>query len=232
MQGFRGALDFCRLKDLGFNGYSFTCCNRRLGDQNVWVRLDRGVATVEWILHFPTSQIHHLDAFHSDHKPILLCSDSEFKHFYKKGRPFRFEAMWIKDKTCEAVIQEAWAGHLGNSPVQSFNQKIDMCQVNLRNWNRTSFGHVRNLLSKKLKDLKWAEESDECSTNPSRIHQLQNDIEALKSKEECMWKQRSRNSWLKEGDRNTKFFHCRANRKNKRNHILGLSNEAGVWVEE
>ena len=66
MQGFRDALDFCGLKDLGFNGFPFTWCNRRPGDQNVWIRLDRGIATVDWILRFPTTRIHHLDVFHSD----------------------------------------------------------------------------------------------------------------------------------------------------------------------
>ena len=34
MQSFRDALDYCRLKDLGFNGYPFTWCNHRPGDQN------------------------------------------------------------------------------------------------------------------------------------------------------------------------------------------------------
>lgn len=29
MQSFHDALDFCRLKDLGFNGFLFTWCNRR-----------------------------------------------------------------------------------------------------------------------------------------------------------------------------------------------------------
>ena len=28
MQGIRDALDFCRLRDLGFNGFPFTWCNR------------------------------------------------------------------------------------------------------------------------------------------------------------------------------------------------------------
>ena len=50
MQGFRDAIDFGGLKDLGFNGFPFTWCNRRPGDQNVWVRLDRGLAMVEWML--------------------------------------------------------------------------------------------------------------------------------------------------------------------------------------
>ena len=38
--------------------------------------------------------------------------------------------------------------------------------------------------------------------------------------------------WLKEGDRNTRYFHCRANQRNRRNLILGLEDETGNWVED
>ena len=106
MQGFRDALDYCHLKDLGFNRFPYTWCSCRPVTQNTWICLDRGVATIEWILCFPTTQIHHLEAFHSDHKPLLLCSDSKLKRFYRKMRPFHFEAMWIKDSTCEEVIKK------------------------------------------------------------------------------------------------------------------------------
>lgn len=68
------------------------------------------MATVNWILRFPASLIHHLESFHSDHKPLLLCLDSEFKRFYRKGRPFRFEATWLKDSTYEDVIKQSWGG--------------------------------------------------------------------------------------------------------------------------
>lgn len=47
-----------------------------------------------------------------------------------------------------------------------------------------------------------------------------------------MWKQRSQNAWLKEGDNNTTFFHCRANQRNHCNLIVGLEDDAGVLVEE
>ena len=53
------------------------------------------------MLRFPSTRVHHFDAFHSDHKPLLLYTDSEFKLFYHKGRPFRFKAMWIKEESCE-----------------------------------------------------------------------------------------------------------------------------------
>ena len=232
MQGFRDAMDFCGFKDLGFSGFPFTWCNRRPGDHNVWIRLDRGVATVDWFLRFPTSRIHHLECFHSDHRPILLISDVEQKRFYRKGRPFRFEAMWVKDNTCEEVIKESWAGLDDANPVRNLLRKITSCQDNLQTWNRVSFGHVKTTLAKKLKELSGAEEAGLYSTDPALIEKLRDDIQQLKVKEETMWKQRSHTEWLKESDRNTRFFHCRANQCNKHNYILGLEDDLGHWVED
>ena len=47
-----------------------------------------------------------------------------------------------------------------------------------------------------------------------------------------MWKQHFHSDWLKEGDRNTRYFHCRANQRNKKNFIMGLEDEFGVWTED
>ena len=124
IQGFRDALDYCRLRDLGFNRFPFTWCNHRLGDQNVWVRLDRGVASIKWILRFPTTRIHHLNAFHSDHNSLLLATDFELKRFYRKGWPFRFESLWLKERSCEEVVQDAWGVPTGSDLVWKFTEKI------------------------------------------------------------------------------------------------------------
>ena len=50
-------------------------------------------------------------------------------------------------------------------------------------------------------------------------------------KEEKMWRQRSRISWLAQGDRNTKYFHGRATQRQRRNHISRLSDGGGGWLE-
>ena len=112
----------------------------------MWIRLDKGVTSVDWILSFPSSRIHHLDAFHMDHKPILLCLDPEINHFYRKGRPFRFEAIWLKDESCEEVVRKSWGNNQVASSTKGFNKKIISCQENLKLWNRDTFGHVQNSL--------------------------------------------------------------------------------------
>jgi hypothetical protein len=44
-----------------------------------------------------------------------------------------------------------------------------------------------------------------------------------------MWLQRSRITWLKEGDRNTKLFHRKAVWRAKKNRIKKLKQDDGNW---
>jgi len=62
--------------------------------------------------------------------------------FYRKGKPFCFEVMWLRDKTCEDVVKESWVEVHDPSLVSVLSNKIFTCQDNLRTWNRETFGHV------------------------------------------------------------------------------------------
>lgn len=104
------------------------------------------------------------------------------------------------------------------------------CQENLKVQNRNSFGHARHTLTKTLRDLKAAE--DEYRTNPDRVYKLRDTIKKLKKREEYIWKQRLRTTWLKEGDQNSRYFHCSANQmKKKKKGILFQVCMMGAVVE-
>lgn len=61
--------------------------------------------------------------------------------------------------------------------------------------------------------------------------ELMNSLDSLLSKEEMFWRQRSRTQWLKEGDRNTKFFHQWATNRRRKNTIKGLWDANEIWQE-
>lgn len=51
---------------------------------------------------------------------------------------------------------------------------------------------------------------------------------ALK-KEEFYWKVKSRNTWLREGDKKTKFFHAQTVQRRRNNRLQGLEDTSEVW---
>ena len=87
------------------------------------------------------------------------------------------------------MIKESWGEQAVSESIWGFQRKIVACQLNLKEWDKKSFGHVRNSLKKKLKELQEAKEGGSYRTNLRRIYMLREEIQRLKNREECMWKQ-------------------------------------------
>ena len=232
MQSFSDCLDFCGLKDLGFSGLPFTWCNQRFDGNVVWVQLDRAIASPEWVLKFPAVRLYHLSGLSSDHKPIWLCLDDIRKRFFRPNKPFGFEAMWIKDDRCEGAIHEAWDKFSTADLIGNVLLKVSNYQTHLSEWNKKVFGNVQRTLEKKRRELEQAEHVAAWGGGCGRLKELNAEIRRLTDMEDCMWNQRAKVDWLHDGDKNTKYFHCRSTERNKRNYISGLENELGFWVEE
>jgi ribonuclease HI len=230
MQAFRSVLDDCGFQDLGFNGPEFTWCNNRQYGATVWARLDRFVVNTEWLLRFQDSRVHHIPGSLSDHMPLWL-SPTVVGHSPRR-QVFRFESMWLTDEGCQRTVEDAWRNnHDGSHMVQLWNQVKD-CRRRLRFWSRNSFGSVRRALAEKRKQLEKAELISMHGGDHSRVMTLRSELGILLEREEKMWSQRSRASWLQEGDRNTRFFHSRASQRRRRNTIVGLSDDNGSWCDQ
>jgi hypothetical protein len=87
-------IDLFVMIDLGFAGNPYTWCNNRQGLDSIKERLDRGLASPNWVyLHLDYSLLHLLALF-SDHNPISLTTN--FSSCFLP-RPFRFEEFRSKD---------------------------------------------------------------------------------------------------------------------------------------
>ena len=202
--------------------------NGRLGDAFVQERLDRACATVDWRELFPHSKVTHLHVAYSNHVPILLTTQGLTHSTRRKKIPKRFEEKWASHPECEQIIWEAWNGtNPTGSPMFRLFEKIKKCRMALVGWSR-NMGSVRENIDGKYRELEALVEMNSAN-NIDQINRVRGEINALLLQDELFWRQRSRAIWLPAGDKNTKYFHQRANQRRRKNQITGFTDENGRW---
>ena len=108
MDRFREVVNTCGFKDLGYCGPDFTWCNMQEGINRTYLRLDRALATNDWISYFSGTRVLHLVDSTFDHCALLIADSIAMQPSRK--RRFHFEEMWTKKKECKDIIKNAWGG--------------------------------------------------------------------------------------------------------------------------
>ena len=150
--------------------------------------------------------------------------------------PFRFENMWLKEEGFKDLLKGWWQGLSFNG---SFSfilaEKLKALKAILKLWNKDVFGQVD--VNKKValdKVIFWDGQE---KIRPLSLEELEarkvakGDFEKWALMEEVSWRQKSREVWLREGDRNTGFFHKMANSHSRRNCLSKIKVD-GVWLTE
>ena len=183
-------------------------------------RLDRFLFSVGWEDRFPTVSQRRMSRLCSDHFPIVLEGGS----FQRGSMPFRFENIWIKNEGFVDRVQSWWDSYqVHGAPSFILANKLKLLKNYLKKWNVEVFGHVEARIKKFWKDLSALEnmgESRGLSTEERvEMGRIRDELEQATLLEEISWRQKSRVLYVKEGDRNTKFFHRIANSHRRVNSI-------------
>ena len=114
-------------------------------------------------------------------------------------------------------------------------KKLKALKLKLKSANKEVFGRVEDKKKIALQNLAhWDVVRTQRSLTQLELERKVDEVEEFKKwalLEEIMWRHKSREVWLKEGDRNTRFFHKMANAHKRHNDIVSLKIK-GAWVNE
>ncbi|XP_074271735.1 uncharacterized protein LOC141595669 [Silene latifolia] len=131
--------------------------------------------------------------------------------------------MWVGNEECEEAVERGIARGRG-----SLVRVLGECAAELRRWKGTSISQIGRGIGNKQRLLNTLNAAERTEANVQKRRKLIAELANLRKQEEQYWRQRSRTLWLKDGDKNTKFFHLRAGERKQKNYIAKLVDDEGV----
>ncbi|XP_077232581.1 uncharacterized protein LOC143869909 [Tasmannia lanceolata] len=192
-------------------------------------RIDRFLVCPLWMCLTPEviqkSLVHSV----SDHCPILL--DPRLESWGPP--PFRFEIAWLQDPNMEERMGKWWASENFEGPADvRIGRKLRFVKKMLKEWikeKRGSDSCRKNWLESRIVDLGVLEEEGLGNiVSREELGCFREEHKSILLHEEISWRQKSRVKWLKEGDKNTAYFHAMASARRRGNRIVSLMVDGAV----
>ncbi|XP_057453712.1 uncharacterized protein LOC130745452 [Lotus japonicus] len=196
-------------------------------------RLDRFLVSNTWLEWWPNCSQLVMDRDISDHCPILL------RRVFQDWGPKSFRVLnyWLEDARLPVFVENVWSNlqvH-GWSSGLVLKEKLKRLRLALKQWNFEVFGDLRTKRHEvvcKISELDKKEEEVGLSTvELGARQQLISDFWGVLKHHESLLCQKARSKWVKEGDRNSKFFHSSIKWRRKTNSIVGIMVD-GSWEED
>ncbi|TYH19505.1 hypothetical protein ES288_A05G357100v1 [Gossypium darwinii] len=192
-----------------------------------WERIDMFISSVSVAEKFPFISTKVVRQTQSDHDAIILDLWGRKPKDYPNDKRlcFKFDVCWAGDVEAKNVIERAW-----NRDATDFGEKIERVRSALGPWQRKKYGNLKRDMQKLEKHIDWIIDSVSREESGRALKETRRRPDFLYAREESYWAQRSRSNWLREGDRNTRYFHAKATGRLKKNVIEKLKNAEGQWV--
>ncbi|XP_074300380.1 uncharacterized protein LOC141631638 [Silene latifolia] len=160
---FNSYLYQCEVEDINISGCNFTWNNKQNPESRVWTKLDRAMANVQWLTHFPATSANFHEPGVSDHSPVVVII---FEDRCRKSR-FSFLNCWLDHSDYDNLVYEAWNVLVYGSSTYKLFAKLKNVRKSLRLMHKEHFTSI----SIKVQGLK--QELKDCQQQakvPNIIH--------------------------------------------------------------
>ena len=186
-------------------------------------RLDRSMVNCSWSEQYPMGRSSYLRFEGSDHRPLITYFNANYR---KKRGIFRFNRTLTEKPEMEEMINSAW----NYSPIASAMARLDSCRRSIIKWAKEQNAKSNMIINQAQTDLEHALSA--ATPDSVLIESLTFTLRTAYREEEQFWQQKSRIQWLKNGDRNTGFFHAITRQRRLLNSLSVIEDKEGMTVYE
>ncbi|KAL0287460.1 UNVERIFIED_CONTAM: Retrovirus-related Pol polyprotein from type-2 retrotransposable element R2DM [Sesamum angustifolium] len=198
----------------------------------VWCKLDRVLLNNDWLeAGFHCTAHFNPPGCLSDHSPGIV---SIFDNPAPKPKPFRFFNMWADHPDFIPTIERQWRLNVEGTPQFRLCRKLKSLKSSLKAFNNLHYSHIS--VRAKEADLALQDAQTHLESNPGDVTvrdslgDLRKKATFLAEAERHFYFQKAKIHFLKQGDRNTKFFHDMVKRNAARNSILAITKADGSII--
>lgn len=217
---FQNFVDVNNLLDLNFSGPAFTWCNNQLGLARHWARLDRCFVNLDCCNLFRTYSLKHLPRTSSDHAPLLISASISVNWSVPV---FRFDNNCLEYIDCHNAVKDAWNFMPHGNPLQACTHLLSHTRIKIKSWRSSGVSSIDKALASTEQEISLLEMTDAISNSNSLLMDLYGKFAALQRQNSVIWAQRARLLWVKDGDRNSRFFHNCTRIRSHINHISQIA---------
>ncbi|GKA64593.1 RNA-directed DNA polymerase, eukaryota, reverse transcriptase zinc-binding domain protein [Tanacetum coccineum] len=208
MEEFKECINDLKMEDICRSGLHYTWIMSLLNpNSSILKKIDRVMGNEEFLEEYFRAHVVFLPYGISDHSPVVLTCPQTIK---AKSRSFRF-ANYIADKDdFLGVIKDNWKTGVEGFAMFKLAKKLKALKptMNKLNWkNGNLFENVKKL----KKDLDEVQKRIDADPNNSLLREqgvgLFKEYSLDLEDEEKLLLQKSKVEWLKEGDKNSAYFH-------------------------
>lgn len=222
IDAFREVVDVCGLQDLVYMGGIFTWKRGKDGDTMIRERLDRFLSSADLgliLLGFAISP------FINPITPPFYLGLIRYSRWDRRRRRFHVESLWLSNPDCQQVVKQAW----GDGSDHDISSKVQRCANALGGWAAATFGDVKKRIKAKGRELEvWQNKSPD-GVMVNKCKELVTELDDLNRLHESYWFARARANEMRDGDKNTSYFHHKASHRKQRNSIHKLQDSADSW---
>lgn len=109
------------------------------------------------------------------------------------------------------------------------SSRVEQCATTLGGWVANTFGDVKRSIRKKEEELEEWQNKAPDGVMINKCNELVMELDDLNRLHESYWFARACANEIRDGDKNTSYFHHKASQRKQSNTIHKIQDRVGIW---